>query len=64
VFAIPANSIYWQTEIWKRGGAAWTADKSGHIGWKWLADPIPDSPVPVKRVVVPPSELKAHVERL
>jgi hypothetical protein len=63
-FAIPANSIYWQTEIWKRGGAAWTADKSGHIGWKWMVEPILDSPMPVKRVVVPPSDPPIRIERL
>ena len=33
VFAIPANNYYWQMEIWKRGGAAWTFDKNGH---HWL----------------------------
>ena len=39
VFAIPANNYYWKTEIWRRGGAAWTFDmKSGHMGWKWMAD--------------------------
>jgi hypothetical protein len=41
VFAIPANSTYWRMEIWKRGGAAWTYDKNGHLGWKWMVDPIP-----------------------
>ena len=27
-FAIPANSDYWRMEIYKRGGAAWTVDRS------------------------------------
>ncbi len=63
-FAIPANSDYWRMEIWKRGGAAWTSDKSGHIGWKWMAEPITDSPVPVKRTVVPASQTKVSIERL
>jgi hypothetical protein len=63
-FAIPANNTYWRMEIWKRGGAAWTSDRSGHIGWKWMVEPTPDSPTPVKRAVVPPSDLHAHIERL
>ncbi len=46
VFAIPANNYRWQTEIWERGGAAWTFDmKSGHTGWKWLVEPDPMLPV-------------------
>ena len=44
VFAIPANNYYWQMEIWNRGGAAWTFDKNGHMGWKWMVEPIPDTP--------------------
>jgi hypothetical protein len=63
-FAIPANSTYWKTEIWKRGGAAWTSDKNGHIGWQWMVDPIPDTPSPARRAVVPPSAVKIHAERL
>ena len=51
-FAIPANSNYWRWEIWKRGGAAWTFDKDGHFGWKWMVEPIRDSP-PKKQVTVP-----------
>jgi hypothetical protein len=64
VFALPANSNYWRMEIWKRGGAAWTVDKSGHFGWKWMVDPIPDTPIPAKRAVVPPSTVKVNSERL
>ena len=64
IFAIPANNTYWQTEIWKRGGAAWTMDmKNGHTGWQWRIDPIPDAP-PKKPVVVPSSETKLRVEQL
>jgi hypothetical protein len=63
-FAIPANSDYWRMEIFKRGGAAWTSDKTGRIGWRWMVDPIPDGPIPAKRAVVPPSDLHAHIERL
>ena len=63
VFAIPANNTYWRMEIYKRGGAAWTADKNGHIGWKWMVDPIPDTP-PAKRAVVPPSQTNVRIERL
>jgi hypothetical protein len=64
VFAIPANSNYWRMEIWKRGGAAWTFDKDGHFGWKWMVEPIPDSPNPAKRAVAPPSRVNVHGERL
>jgi hypothetical protein len=64
VFAIPANSDYWRMEIYKRGGAAWTVDNSGHIGWKWMVDPIPDTPSPQKRAVVPPTHVKVSSERL
>ena len=43
-FAIPANNYYWQSEIGKRGGAAWTFDvKSGHIDWKWMVEPKTDA---------------------
>jgi hypothetical protein len=63
-FAIPANSDYWRMEIWKRGGAAWTSDKTGHIGWRWMVDPLPDRPIPATRAVVPPSELNPRIERL
>jgi hypothetical protein len=56
VFTIPANSDYWRMEIFDRGGAAWTLDKNGHVGWKWMVEPIPDTPPsPVKRSMVPPS---------
>jgi hypothetical protein len=30
-------------EIWKRGGAAWISDKNGHLSWKWMVEPIPDT---------------------
>jgi hypothetical protein len=43
LFAIPANSDYWRMEIWKRGGAAWTFDKNGHVGWMWTVEPNPDN---------------------
>ena len=57
VFAIPANSDYWRMEIYKRGGAAWTVDRSGHIGWKWMVEPAPDTPSK-KRIIAPPSAVK------
>src|SRR5258705_3345874 len=63
VFAIPANSDYWRMEIWKRGGAAWTSDKNGHLGWKWMVDPIPDAPR-VKPVIAPSSKTDLRIERL
>ena len=63
MFAIPANNDYWRMEIWNRGGAAWTYDKDGHLGWKWMIDPIPD-PRPAKRFVTPASETTLHAEQL
>jgi len=63
VFAIPANNFHWQMEIWKRGGAAFTVDKDGHTGWKWMVDPIHDTP-PQKRIVTPPSAVKVRSEQL
>ncbi|PYK18986.1 MAG: hypothetical protein DME55_05585 [Verrucomicrobia bacterium] len=63
VFAIPANNYHWQMEIWNRGGAAWTMDKSGHYGWKWMVEPTFDTPR-AKRAVVPSSQTNVRVERL
>ncbi len=63
VFAIPANNYYWRMEIWNRGGAAWTYDKNGHSGWKWMVEPIPDTPR-AKPVVVPSSPTKVSSEQL
>jgi hypothetical protein len=63
LFAIPANSTYWRMEIWKRGGAAWTVDKNGHSGWRWMVEPIPDTPTQ-NRVIVPPSQTKVRTEKL
>jgi hypothetical protein len=64
VFALPANDYRWKMEIWKRGGAAWTFDKDGHYGWKWMVDPIPDTPRPAKRAVVPPTRVNVRAEQL
>jgi hypothetical protein len=63
VFAIPGNSNYWRSEIWKRGGAAWTADKNGHIGWKWMIEPVPDTPRK-KPAIVPAAPVKVSTEQL
>ena len=64
VFAIPANNYYWKTEIWRRGGAAWTFDMhSGHMGWKWMVEPKADSPSQ-KRVTAPPSAVNVPSEQL
>ena len=57
VFAIPANNNYWRMEIWKRGGAAWTFDKDGHYGWKWMGELIADTPRQ-RPAVAPPSKRK------
>jgi hypothetical protein len=63
VFALPANSNYWRMEIFKRGGAAWTIDKSGRTGWKWMVEPIPDTPSK-KRIITPPTAVKVKSELL
>ena len=62
-FALPANSNYWRMEIWKRGGAAWTVDKNGHLDWKWMVEPKADAPRQ-KRVAVPSYKVNVHTERL
>jgi hypothetical protein len=62
-FAIPANSDYWRMEIYKRGGAAWTVDRTGHVGWKWMIEPIHDTPSE-KRIIAPPSAVKVSSELL
>jgi hypothetical protein len=63
VFTIPANSDYWRMEIWKRGGAAWTFDKNGHLGWAWTVEPASETR-PAKRVIVPSSHVNVQSERL
>jgi hypothetical protein len=50
-------------EIWNRGGAAWTSDKNGHFGWKWLVEPISDNPR-AKRAIVPASQTNVDTEQL
>ena len=66
LFAIPANSDHWRMEIYERGGGAYTMDKDGHTGWKWLIEPIPDTPrAPrAKPAVVPPSQINVRSEQL
>ena len=63
VFAIPANNYHWQMEIWNRGGAALTFDKNGRWDWKWMVEPIADTPRQ-KQVITPPSAVKVHSEQL
>jgi hypothetical protein len=63
VFALPANSDYWRMEIFNRGGAAWIVDKNGHVGWKWMVEPIPDTPSK-KPVVAPSSQTNLRTEQL
>jgi len=63
VFAIPANNYHWRMEIWNRGGAAWTVDKNGHWGWKWLVEPIPDTPR-VKPVIAPSTHVNVRTDQL
>jgi len=63
VFALPANSDYWRMEIYKRGGAAWTVDRAGHVGWRWMVEPVPDTPSK-KRIIAPPSAVKVKSELL
>ncbi len=60
---VPANSDYWRMEIWKRGGAAWTFDKYGHLGWKWMVEAVSDMPRQ-HRVIGPSSQSNIHTEQL
>ncbi len=65
LFAIPANSDHWRMEIYQRGGAAYTMDmKSGRTGWKWLVEPIPDTPPKKPATIVPSSQTNVRTERL
>ena len=59
LFAIPANDYRWQMEIWNRGGAVWTWDKNGRFGWKWMVEPLSDTPSQ-KRVIAPPSAVRVR----
>jgi hypothetical protein len=63
IFAIPANSDYWRMEIWKRGFAAWTFYKNGHLSYRWIVEPIPDNPCEKPRIV-PLSQPNIRSERL
>ena len=63
IFTIPANTFHWQMEIWKRGGAAWTFDKNGHLSWRWRVKPVSDAHSK-KAVIVPSSEADARTEQL
>ncbi len=60
---IPANSDYWRMEIWKRGGAAWTFDKNGHLSWMWTVEPNSETRR-AKRVITPSSQTKIRSEQL
>ena len=63
-FAIPANNYHWKTEIWRRGGAAWTFDmNSGHMDWKWMVEPKADAPRE-KPVAAPAYKVNVHTEQL
>jgi len=65
LFAIPANNYHWQTEIWNRGGGAFTMDmKSGRTGWKWLIEPVPDTPPKKPAAIVPSSQTNVRTELL
>ena len=63
VFAIPANDFRWRMEIFRRGGAAWTVDQNGHLGWKWMVEPVSDIPG-AKRAIVPPPQTNDRTEQL
>ena len=69
-FAIPANSDHWRMEIYQRGGGAYTMDKNGHTGWKWMVEPLSDAPPtkpdtpPTKPAIVPASPVKVSTEQL
>jgi hypothetical protein len=62
-FAIPGNTFHWQMEIWKRGGAAWTFDKNGHLSWRWMVKPVSDVH-PKKAVIAPSSQVDSRTEQL
>ena len=64
VFARPANSDFWRMEIYKRGGAKWTLDRNGHIGWEWRVAPITDTPIVPKHAIVPSTQIKVRAEKL
>ena len=63
VLAIPANSDYWRMEIYRRGGGAWTVDGKGHVGWKWMVEPVLDAPLK-KPVIVPSSQTGVRTDTL
>jgi hypothetical protein len=63
VFTIPANTFHWRMEIWKRGGAAWTFDRNGHLSWRWMVKPVSDVH-PKEAVIAPSSQVNARTERL
>ena len=37
--------------------------QNGHVGWRWMIDPIPDTPTK-KRIIAPPSAVKVKSELL
>jgi hypothetical protein len=39
-FAIPGNNNQWRVEVTRRGGGAWSIDKNGNFGWRWIVQPI------------------------
>jgi hypothetical protein len=63
VFAIPANNYHWQMEIWSRGGATLTFDRNGRWNWKWVFEPIADTPRQ-KPATVPSSQVNVRTEQL
>jgi gas vesicle protein len=63
LFTIPANTFHWRMEIWKRGGAAWTFDRNGHLNWRWTVKPVSDVHLK-KAVIVPSSQVKARTREL
>jgi len=63
LFAIPANNFHWQMEIYNRGGAAWTMNKNGRVGWQWMVGPKATIPRE-KRATVPASKVNIRTEQL
>jgi hypothetical protein len=51
-FAIPGNNNQWRVEVTRRGGGAWSIDKNGNFGWRWIVEPIVERGHPV--LIVPP----------
>jgi len=55
-FAIPGNNNQWRVEVTRRGGGAWSIDKNGNFGWRWIVQPISE---PKHSAIVVPQRTSA-----